>query len=57
MHRVSAIETTTGFPGITGAITFTPETHVPQKGVTVIAIKDGVFTLGAETVPTYVPAP
>lgn len=52
-----AIETTTGFPGITGAITFTPETHVPQKGVTVIAIKDGVFTLGAETVPTYVPAP
>jgi branched-chain amino acid transport system substrate-binding protein len=53
----SAIETTTDFPGITGAITFTPESHVPQKGVTVIAVKDGAFTLGAETVPTYVPAP
>lgn len=53
----SAIETTTNFPGITGAITFTPESHVPQKGVTVIAVKDGAFTLGAETVPTYVPAP
>lgn len=53
----SAIETTTGFPGITGAITFTPESHVPQKGVTVIAVKDGAFTLGSETVPTYVPAP
>jgi branched-chain amino acid transport system substrate-binding protein len=53
----SAIESTTGFKGITGAITFTPESHVPQKGVTVIAVKDGAFTLGAETVPTYVPAP
>jgi branched-chain amino acid transport system substrate-binding protein len=52
-----ALETTTSFPGITGAITFTPESHVPQKGVTVIAVKDGAFTLGAETVPTYVPAP
>ncbi len=52
-----AIETTTDFPGITGSITYTPETHVPQKGVTVIAVKDGVFTLGAEVVPTAVPAP
>jgi len=53
----SALETTTSYPGITGAITFTPEAHVPQKGVTVIAVKDGVFTLGAEVVPTAVPAP
>lgn len=52
-----ALQTTTAFPGITGSITFTPETHVPQKGVTVIAVKDGAFTLAAETVPTYVPAP
>ena len=54
----SAIETTTGLEGITGAITFTPEAHVPQKGVTIIAVKDGVFTLGAaNVVPTAVPAP
>ncbi len=53
----AAIEGTTDFPGITGAITFTPEAHVPQKGVTVIAIKDGAFTLGAEVVPAYIPAP
>lgn len=53
----AALETTTNYPGITGSITFTPESHVPQKGVTVIAVKDGAFTLGAETVPTYVPAP
>jgi branched-chain amino acid transport system substrate-binding protein len=52
-----AIETTTNFPGITGSITFTPETHVPQKGVTVIRIVDSVFTLAAEVVPTEVPAP
>ena len=30
---------------------------MPQKGVTVIAVKDGAFTLGAEVVPTSVPAP
>jgi branched-chain amino acid transport system substrate-binding protein len=53
----TAIESTKDFPGITGAITFSPESHVPQKGVTVIAVKDGKFTLGAEVVPEKVPAP
>ena len=53
----SAIESTSDFPGITGAITFSAGSHVPQKGVTVIAIKNGAFTLGAEVVPEKVPAP
>lgn len=53
----AAIETTSGFPGITGAINFTPEAHVPQKGVTIIEVSDGVFTLASEVVPTEVPAP
>jgi branched-chain amino acid transport system substrate-binding protein len=53
----SAIESTKDFPGITGAITFSAESHVPQKGVTVIAVKGGKFTLGAEVVPEKVPAP
>jgi branched-chain amino acid transport system substrate-binding protein len=53
----SALETTSDFPGITGSITFTPEAHVPQKGVTVIAVKDGAFTLAEEVVPESVPAP
>ena len=53
----SAIESTSNFPGITGAITFSAGSHVPQKGVTVIAIKNGAFTLGAEVVPEKVPAP
>ena len=53
----SAIETTTDFPGITGSISFTPEAHVPQKGVTIIEVVDQVFTLAAEVVPESVPAP
>jgi branched-chain amino acid transport system substrate-binding protein len=51
-----AIKETKNFPGITGSITY-GDSNVPQKGVTVIAIKDGKFTLGAEMVPEKVPAP
>lgn len=53
----AAIEGTKGFAGITGAITFSADSHVPQKGVTIIAVKDQAFTLGAEVVPEKVPAP
>ena len=54
---LQAIQDTQDFPGITGKISYPNGTHVPQKGVTVIAIKDGKFTLGAELVPAQVPAP
>ena len=53
----SAIEATKGFTGITGAITFTADSHVPQKGVTIIDVENQAFTLGAELVPEKVPAP
>ena len=53
----AAIEGTSNYPGITGSITFSAGSHVPQKGVTVIAVKGGKFTLGAEVVPEKVPAP
>jgi len=53
----TAIEATKDFKGITGAITFSAASHVPQKGVTVISVKGGKFTLGAEVVPEKVPAP
>jgi branched-chain amino acid transport system substrate-binding protein len=53
----TAIEGTKDFSGITGKITFSADSHVPQKGVTVIAVKDGKFTLGGEVVPKKVPAP
>ncbi len=53
----TALEGTKAFPGITGAITFSATSHVPQKGVTIIALKDGKYTLGAEVVPEKVPNP
>ena len=54
---ITALEQTKGFPGITGQLNFSADSHVPQKGVTIIEIKDGKFTLGAEIVPQKVPAP
>ncbi|HEY0444581.1 MAG TPA: ABC transporter substrate-binding protein, partial [Candidatus Limnocylindrales bacterium] len=33
-----ALEETKGFQGITGSVTFSADSHVPQKGVTVIAV-------------------
>lgn len=53
----TALEETKNFPGITGSITFSADSHVPQKGVTIIALKDGKYTLGAEIVPEKIPAP
>ena len=50
-----ALLDTKDFPGITGAITFGEDVHVPQKGVTIIEVKDGKFTLAAEVVPEVVP--
>ena len=52
-----ALEETKDFQGITGSVTFSADAHVPQKGVTVIAVDGGKFTLGAEVVPEKVPAP
>ena len=52
-----ALEETKDFKGITGAITFGADVHVPQKGVTIIDVEGGKFTLGAEVVPQKVPAP
>ena len=50
-----ALMETTDFPGITGSITFGEGVQIPQKGVTVIDIKDEKFTLAAEVVPEVVP--
>jgi len=52
-----ALAKTKDLPGVTGAITFQPGSRIPQKGVTVILVKDGKFTLAAEVVPQKVPAP
>ena len=52
-----AIQRTLDFPGITGMISYPNGTHVPQKSITIIAIEDGRYTLGAEIIPEDVPAP
>jgi len=52
-----ALEETKNFSGITGLITFGAGEHIPQKSVTIIALKGGKYTPGAELVPSKVPAP
>lgn len=54
---LTALGQTKDFPGVTGSITFQPGSRIPQKGVTVILVKDGKFTLAKEVVPQKVPAP
>lgn len=52
-----SIQFTKDFRGVTGNISYLNGSHVPQKGVTIVAVKGGRFTLGAEIVPAKVPAP
>jgi branched-chain amino acid transport system substrate-binding protein len=54
---LTALGATKDFPGVTGSITYLPGSRIPQKGVTVILVKDGKFTLAKEVVPQKVPAP
>jgi branched-chain amino acid transport system substrate-binding protein len=53
----TALQGTKDLPGVTGAITYQQGSRIPQKGVTVILVKDGKFTLAQEVVPQKVPAP
>jgi len=52
-----ALAQTKGFVGVTGTITYAPGQRIPQKTVTIVAIKNGKYTLGALVVPDKVPAP
>ena len=52
-----ALAATKDFPGITGKLSYPAGSRVPQKGVTVILVKDQKLTLGAEVVPEKIPAP
>jgi len=53
----AALQSTKDLAGVTGSITFTEGSRIPQKGVTVILVKDGKFALAQEVVPQKVPAP
>ncbi|MEI7989873.1 MAG: ABC transporter substrate-binding protein [Chloroflexota bacterium] len=52
-----ALGKTSKFPGVTGSVTYPAGVRIPQKGVTMILVKDGKFTLAGEVVPEKVPAP
>lgn len=51
----AALAETQEFPGVTGSISFTEDSRVPQKAVTVIKVADQKFTLAGEFVPEGVP--
>ena len=52
-----ALAVTKGFDGVTGSVSYQPGQRIPQKTVTIVAIKNGKYTLGAQVVPAKVPAP
>jgi branched-chain amino acid transport system substrate-binding protein len=51
------LQATKDLEGVTGSITFQPGSRIPQKGVSIIQVKGGKFTLMSEWVPEKVPAP
>jgi branched-chain amino acid transport system substrate-binding protein len=53
----TALQATKDLAGVTGAITYQAGSRIPQKGVTVILVKGGKFTLAQEVVPQKVPNP
>ena len=52
-----ALAATKGLKAVTGTISYAPGVRVPQKGVTVIGVKNKALFLAAEMVPGYVPKP
>jgi branched-chain amino acid transport system substrate-binding protein len=52
-----ALEDTTGFKGVTGTISFSPQSHVPLKTVWIIAVQNGEKSLASAFVPASVPPP
>lgn len=52
-----ALAATQGFAGVTGTVTYQSGSRVPQKTVTIIAIKDGQYALAGQVTPQHIPAP
>jgi branched-chain amino acid transport system substrate-binding protein len=46
-----------GFAGITGTVSYHPSSRVPDKSVSIIAVKDGKLRLAEELTPAWVPEP
>ena len=52
-----ALESTDGFTGVTGSISFGPLAHIPEKDVTVVKVDGTTLTLAAVIRPQKVPLP
>jgi branched-chain amino acid transport system substrate-binding protein len=52
-----ALEQTHDFEGVTGTISFSPESHVPLKTVWIVAVQNGAKSLASAFVPASVPPP
>ena len=50
-----ALGETSGFKGATGEITYKDGSHIPDKSVALIEVKDGAFSLIEIVVPETVP--
>lgn len=53
----AALEATSDFPGVTGAISYSSRDHVPRKAVTIVAVQAGELSLAETRLPASVPAP
>jgi branched-chain amino acid transport system substrate-binding protein len=53
----AALEATSRFPAVTGAISFGPGLHIPEKEVTIVKADAGQLTLAAVLQPQKVPEP
>ena len=45
------------FPGVTGTVSYHPGSRVPDKSVSIIALKDGTLHLAEALMPAWVPEP
>jgi branched-chain amino acid transport system substrate-binding protein len=52
-----ALAATQGFKGITGSISFSPDSRVPTKTVSIIGVKDDKLFLAGEVTPNWVAKP
>jgi branched-chain amino acid transport system substrate-binding protein len=52
-----ALAATQGYKGITGSISYAPDSRVPQKTVSIIGVKDDKLFLADEVTPNWIPKP
>lgn len=54
---MEVLQSTQGFEGVTGTISYSKESHVPKKSVWIIKIENGKKTLADHLIPNKIPTP